>query len=210
WFFVTVFSKQLYLGHASKIALTADPTSVTVGITKILVMRCSLQNVPARNDTVQQGWAEPFRATVNSISITRDSSTTIASISSQHPAVASADVDTLRVRGDLTPSVDSSYLQLTWTKPGLNQTGMYTCRINATGHSGQDVLYKSHIHIYHKRPDSKDIIQYIHELEDALSQTQRAVKECERSSNAEIRDVRISLNNSQSDLQRQVDISNAQ
>ncbi|CAL1540656.1 unnamed protein product [Lymnaea stagnalis] len=200
---------MVFVIEASDISLIAEPASIKDGLTKTLQMRCSLQYAHQGDDAAQSR-AGLSTMTVNSISVKRDDKTTIAAISSRQPAVASEDVDTLTVRGNLTPGVDSNYLQLTWTKPGINQAGIYTCTINATDNAGRGVLYKSNTYVCHQRPNEEDILQYIIELEDRLSQTETGVQECEKSLNTELTAIRLSLNNSQSYLQGQIDILKTQ
>ncbi|CAL1540657.1 unnamed protein product [Lymnaea stagnalis] len=200
---------MVFVIEASDILLTAEPASIKDGLTKTLQMKCSLQHAHQGEDAAHSR-AGLSKMTVNSISVTRDDKTTIASISSRQPAVASADMDTLTVCGNLTPGVDSSYLQLTWAKPGIHQAGIYTCTINATDNAGLDFLYKSNTYICHQRPNEEDIIQYIIELEDRLSQTETEVQECGKSLKTELTAIRLSLNNSQSYLQGQIDILKAQ
>ncbi|CAL1540658.1 unnamed protein product [Lymnaea stagnalis] len=202
--FVMVFAIE-----ASDVSLTAEPASIKDGITKTLQMKCSLQRAHQRDDAAQSR-AEPSTMTVNSISVTRDDKTTIASISSRHPAIASADVDTITVRGEITPGVGSNYLLLTWTKPGINQAGIYTCSINATDNAGRGVLYKSNTYICHQRPNEDEILKYIIQLEDRLSLTETEVQECKQSLKTELTAIRLSLNNSQSHLQGQIDILKTQ
>ncbi|GFN79401.1 agglutinin [Plakobranchus ocellatus] len=162
-------------GAGSRIVLEHTPARVAESLTKTLTLRCALEDTvnPNASDTVVGlggGQREVGTETISnadvitSIVILRDGEI-IASLEENSFPTASKDKENIRVIGDLAlPLVSGSqraFLELMWTPPGYNQSGEYTCAINATSSSAQngtEMTYAVLVEIGVQFPSKQDLL----------------------------------------------------
>ncbi|KAK3797899.1 hypothetical protein RRG08_007997 [Elysia crispata] len=134
------------LCEGSRLSLTATPDFLTKDITRTLTLRCSL------SDTVSPANGTDGNVKyVTSMLVTRNSNNErVAVIDDRSGAKAETDLDSLTVKGDVAHSdpwttslPERAYLEMTWTHPGYNQSGGYTCEINAVDLQGHTVVFVS-------------------------------------------------------------------
>ena len=139
----------------SRIVLEQRPYHVAQYLAKTLTLRCALEDTSAPNDTsarssISAGLSGTTYRTVgteivpnfdiiSSIEISRNGER-LAYLEQNSLPQVEGDWSNIGIVGDLSlpmssPGDERAYLELMWSPPSYNQTGEYTCRINATGTS---------------------------------------------------------------------------
>ncbi|RUS84222.1 hypothetical protein EGW08_008026 [Elysia chlorotica] len=136
----------LTLCSGSRVVFRQDPVRVAEVLTKTLRLRCALEDsgaqvtptsAPVSGMTLLAVGTQTaqYVDTITSIEITRDGERlAFLDQNSTYPQ-AEGDYSNLKVIGDLSlPQTlsERAFLELTWSAPSYNQSGEYTCIINAT------------------------------------------------------------------------------
>ena len=168
--------------------LRQDPTRVAEVLTKIMSLRCALEDtrisgassyfpgtgmeiLAVGTETVQ------YVDTVTSIEISRDGKRLAYLAQNSYPQTE-GDWSNMKVFGDLSlPMVlpERAFLQLTWTPPSYNQSGEYTCAVNGTSSSAGGLFnFEVTSEVGVQFPSKLDIVNQIRllHLED-LANTQK-------------------------------------
>lgn len=152
----------------AKLTLTATPEFLTKDLTKTLTLRCSLSDTAPTTNATDENVKY-----VTSILVTRNSENErVAMIDDRSGAKAETDLASMTVKGDVAHSDQTSstlseraYLEMVWTQPSFNQSGGYTCEINAVDLQGHTVVFVTSAEIGIVTATDQDMLDELVRLE---------------------------------------------
>ena len=72
----------------------------------------------------------------------------------------------LHVTGDLTRRPgERGHLELSWTYPGDDQAGEFSCEANAVNDIGHSVVFSTSLAVTAREPSLADLVNHIHDME---------------------------------------------
>ncbi|XP_059154526.1 uncharacterized protein LOC131940008 [Physella acuta] len=161
---------SMSLTFGSKMVFQASTSAITTALTPTLKVNCSLESIKEMSTQFKN---------ILSITITREDSEVIASVSACNPATAYSDFQTVSVAGDVTftTSPVMGYLSLTWSNPDQQQAGTYTCNINGLTADNHGVMLTGNLTVQVREPIVNELVDVIVKIEKRLSANEELVKE---------------------------------
>ncbi|CAG5131622.1 unnamed protein product [Candidula unifasciata] len=155
------------LCQGSKIVFTSTPTSVSDGLTKLLTLRCALQDDTNSTNTVSR---------LSTITIRKAEGAQqkeVAKVVSGQAAVAGAVAAGASVSSNISNTV--GYLQVSWSNPGQPQAGAYNCEIVALEADGTNVKLKSIVEVQSTSQSLGDLTRLISKANDDIEALENKV-----------------------------------
>ncbi|GFR91605.1 agglutinin [Elysia marginata] len=186
---LTAVTLLVALATGSKIAIQNTPTYLLQDLTETLTIRCSLLDTASANAVGKRAAGDLTETqydvkSVTSIYVVRNSiNEPVANLTSQSAAaIPLTDLKSLKVHGSLgknhvsSPNSEHAFLEMQWDHPGKNQTGGYTCYINAVDSQGQSVIFSTSAEIDQEFPSSEDMLGYISQLIKTVDSLQKRIE----------------------------------
>jgi len=158
----------LHCSRGSRLILESSPADIKDGLTSKLSLRCSLNDTAASSAIVGRrdvSQTTENMAAVSSVILMLDGSD-VASISPVNPAHLMDVSRDVSVSGSVVSDVSGEvgYLEVIYTDPSKNQSGEWSCEVNAISASGHVVTFRNTAEVTVSTPSTADVLAAIRQI----------------------------------------------